>query len=135
MLARPKLDAGSLDKVGATTSLLCAVHCALLPFVATLLPLWGLTALADDRVEWLLVTSALVIALISFMHGYRRHRSKRALVMLSCALPLLLSGRMAEELAWSFPGEALLVAGGLALVAAHGLNFHLGRCALRASQR
>ena len=30
------------DRVGATASFLCAIHCALLPFVLTLLPLLGL---------------------------------------------------------------------------------------------
>ena len=44
-----------LDKAGATASLACAVHCALMPLVVTLLPLVGLGFLADERTEWALL--------------------------------------------------------------------------------
>src|SRR5690348_9850344 len=37
----PRRFAVLVDRVGATASLLCAVHCALLPFVLALLPLIG----------------------------------------------------------------------------------------------
>ncbi|MEO7072934.1 MAG: MerC domain-containing protein, partial [Rhodanobacter sp.] len=39
------------DRVGATASFLCAVHCAALPFVLALLPFVGLGFLADHRFE------------------------------------------------------------------------------------
>ena len=39
------------DRVGAVASFLCAIHCALLPFVLALLPFMGLEFLADHRLE------------------------------------------------------------------------------------
>lgn len=114
----------SLDKVGATASLVCAMHCALMPLVVTLLPLLGLAFLADERVEWALVGFSAAIGIISLCWGYRVHRSRRALAILAVGLGLLAAGRIAErrEEPW---GVALVVAGGVGVAASHLINRRL----------
>src|SRR5690348_9027020 len=60
--ARVSPLAVAADRVGATASFLCAVHCALLPFVIALLPLIGLGFLADHRFERVFVACAAALA-------------------------------------------------------------------------
>jgi hypothetical protein len=40
-----------LDATGATASWLCAVHCIVLPFAVSLLPIVGLSFLLDEKTE------------------------------------------------------------------------------------
>src|SRR6478672_8405035 len=51
------------DRFGATASFLCAIHCALLPFVIAVLPALGLAFLADHRFERGFIAFASVLAL------------------------------------------------------------------------
>ena len=68
-----------LDRMGAVGSLLCAVHCALLPLLIALLPSIGVaTWLSKDAEEWFVVFASMV-GLFSVVWGYRRHREVRAL--------------------------------------------------------
>jgi len=68
-----------LDRMGAFGSLLCAVHCALLPLLIALLPSIGVaTWLSKDAEEWFVVFASMV-GLFSVVWGYRRHREVRAL--------------------------------------------------------
>lgn len=122
--------ADTLDKFGATASLLCAVHCALLPFAITLLPLAGLAFLADERIEWALLGLSGLVGTTSLCLGYREHRSKGALALLAAGLGLLAIGHIvahehhhaAPASPWKAP---LIVVGGLAVAASHLINRRL----------
>ena len=116
----------ALDRAGATASLACALHCALMPLVVTLLPLVGLAFLADQRIEWALVGLSAVLGVISLCLGYREHRSRRALALLGTGLALLAVGRIAEGYMQQTPwGVLLVVLGGLTVAGAHLLNRRL----------
>lgn len=117
----------TMDAVGAAASFLCAIHCAVLPFVVTLLPLWGLGFLAGAATEWGLLLLAATFAVVSLGFGYRKHRSIRVLALATGALGFLFMGRFAEHQEWGARAAALGVAGGLVLVAAHWMNFRLCR--------
>jgi hypothetical protein len=116
-----------LDTAGATTSLLCAIHCAVLPLVVTLLPLVGLSFLADERTEWVLLGLSALLGVTSLCLGYRAHRRRRALVVLSIGLALLALGRMSEEREIETFGVPLIVTGGLIVAGAHWINHRLCR--------
>lgn len=124
-----------LDTWGTTASLLCAIHCAAMPSLVTLLPLIGLAALADGWVEWSLIGLSAALGTTSLCLGFREHRSRQALGVLGAGLALVALGRILEARhagAWGIP---LLVAGGLTIAAAHLLNRRLcascRRCAMR----
>ena len=114
-----------LDKAGMTASLICAVHCAAMPFVITLLPLVGLGFLANEWVEWLLIGLSAVLGISSLCLGYRSHRSRRALATLSVGLALVVIGHIAEERAGEWIGISLLVLGGCTVASAHWINRRL----------
>lgn len=62
------------DWIGVAASLLCAIHCAAMPFVVGFLPLLGLSFLADPSFHQWMVAVCLALALVAFVPGWRRHR-------------------------------------------------------------
>jgi hypothetical protein len=114
-----------LDRIGATTSSLCAIHCALMPLVITILPLIGLGFLADERVEWLLVGTCAALGIASICLGHREHKRKRAAALLCLGLSLLAVGRVSEERALGRYSVVIVVLGGLAVAASHVVNRRL----------
>ena len=62
------------DFMGFSASLLCAVHCAALPFLLTLAPLAGLQFLRNPWVEYALILISFGIACYALIPGYRRHQ-------------------------------------------------------------
>ena len=61
------------DWIGVAASLLCAIHCAAMPFVVGFLPLLGLSFLADPSFHQWMVAVCLALALVAFVPGWRRH--------------------------------------------------------------
>ncbi len=115
------------DRVGATASFLCAIHCALLPFVLTLLPLLGLGFLAGHRFERGFVMFAATLALFTLAGGYRRHRRPLPLLLAAPGLVLLLLG-VTWGLAYPIAvHSALVTCGGLLVASAHFVNLYLDR--------
>ena len=114
-----------LDKAGATASLTCAVHCALMPLVITLLPLVGLSFLADERMEWALLGVSALLGSCSLCLGYREHRKRQALLLLSLGLTALVMGRVLEERHFEAAGVIGVVLGGGTVAAAHFVNRRL----------
>jgi predicted membrane channel-forming protein YqfA (hemolysin III family) len=113
-----------VDRLGAGVSFLCAIHCAILPFAATILPLLGFGFLADARLERMIVIVSIALATMSVCWGIRLHRQRRILIVFGAALSLILMGRnFAEGIA-----EILLVVpGGLLFVCGHLINQRLSR--------
>jgi hypothetical protein len=64
------------DALGVTTSLLCAVHCAVLPLLFTSLPFLGIDFVKDKVFEYGMIGLAFLIGVIALSHGYRRHHHK-----------------------------------------------------------
>jgi hypothetical protein len=118
------------DRFGALASFLCAIHCALLPFVIALLPLLGLSFLADHRFEAGFVTFACILASFALSSGYRRHRSPLALYIAVPGLLLLMLGVTVLHGGHSLLLHSVLVTcGGLLVASSHFLNLRLDRAA------
>ncbi|KZC35251.1 MULTISPECIES: MerC domain-containing protein [Rhodanobacter] len=113
------------DRVGATASFLCAIHCALLPFVIALLPLLGLEFLADHRFERVFVLFACVLASFVLVRGYRRHQRTLPLRLAAPGLALLLLGIIYIDGSTPVLHSVLVTFGGLLLAAAHFVNLRL----------
>lgn len=126
---------GWLDRVGASASLLCALHCALLPVALAFLP--GAVAgwWAGRDFELGFVTFALALAAATLLISYRRHRITAPLWFLLPGASLLCLGTFS---AWheQEPLHTVLVSVGGTLVAvghlvnlrlAHG-HVHDARC-------
>jgi|GEM_PF-57714 len=128
----PRRVAILVDRVGATASMLCAVHCALLPFVLALLPLIGLEFLAGHAFERIFVGCAAMLACASILSAYRRHRHPQALFLMVPGIALLLVGVAVNLDLHVVIHTASVVAGGVLVASAHVTNLvlaHRHHCA------
>jgi hypothetical protein len=121
----PRRFATLVDRVGATASLLCAIHCVLLPFVLTLLPLVGLEFLAGHTFERVFVTCAALLASVSILVAYRRHRQPQALFLMVPGIALLIFGIAIDLDANVVVHTVSVVTGGVLVASAHIVNLVL----------
>lgn len=124
-VARVSPLAVAADRVGATASFLCAIHCALLPFVIALLPLIGLGFLADHRFERVFIACAAALASITIFTAWRRHRKLHALFLLVPGIALLLSGIAIDIDHHEWLHTGLVICGGVLVASAHVTNLIL----------
>lgn len=115
------------DRVGATASFLCAIHCAALPFVLALLPFIGLQFLADHRFERGFVFFACALALFALINGYRRHRRALPLMLAIPGLLLLIFGVTWAEGISIIVHSVLVTIGGLLVASSHFINLRSDR--------
>lgn len=116
-----------LDAFGVAASLLCAAHCAVMPTAITLLPLIGLGSTGVAAAEYPLLGLSATLGIVSLASGFRRHRSRRALAVLTGGLTLLLLGRVTEACGVETIGVVPAVLGGCSVAAAHLINRRLCR--------
>ena len=124
-LRRSNTVAVIADRIGATASLLCAVHCALLPFVLALLPLIGLEFLAGHTFERVFVVCAALLASATILTAWRRHRRMHALFLLVPGIALLLFGVGIDIDGHIALHTVSVVSGGLLVASAHVANLVL----------
>ncbi|HEX7338400.1 MAG TPA: MerC domain-containing protein [Rhodanobacteraceae bacterium] len=115
------------DRVGATASLLCAVHCAALPFVLALLPLLGLGFLAGHTFERVFVLCAASLAGVALVHGYRRHGRRLPLSIAAPGLLLLVAGVMVDLDTAVAMHTVMVTIGGTLVACAHLVNLRYSR--------
>lgn len=70
------------DSLGIFTSLACAVHCAILPLVATSLPLFGVNIIHNSLFEWFMIAIAFGVGVYALYHGYITHHKNNIPVIL-----------------------------------------------------
>jgi hypothetical protein len=114
------------DSLGSMAAIVCAVHCALLPFVLAALPTLGLGLLMSWQLEFGYVAFASLLAGASLWQGYRRHRVYRALVFLVPGLLAGWSGLLVPVLHESVvPHAVVMTFGGTLIAVAHLVNLRL----------
>jgi len=111
------------DALGIATSLVCAIHCAVLPLLLTSLPLFGINIINNNIFEAGMISLAFLIGSLALYHGYRRHHH-RALPLLTFATGFIFL--VSKEL---FPSYeiALLVPAVLFILSAHFFNYRFCR--------
>jgi hypothetical protein len=115
-----------IDRFGALGSLVCAVHCALLPLAIAVLPSLGIAAWLGDGFERGFVIFATLIGLFSVLWGYRRHGAARALGLLLPGLAALWIGTGYDPWHHSLVlHAALMTTGGTLVGLAHFANLRL----------
>jgi hypothetical protein len=65
------------DTMGILTSIICAIHCVILPFFMTSLPFFGMDLLENKWLEIVLIIVSVVVGGYSFLHGYRHHHGRK----------------------------------------------------------
>jgi hypothetical protein len=110
----------NLDKIGISASVICAIHCAFVPVLMTMLPLVGIGFLAKSGVESIMIVLSILIAGISLGSSYKLHQKHLPLVLLMIGVILIAIGHLflPENLE-----RFILPIGGLTVAAAHYFNW------------
>ncbi len=110
------------DKLGICASLVCMIHCILVPFLL-IIGFDSLLYLFDQ--EWIeigLLSSSLIIGMFSFLRGYILHRKHFVPVLFLAGFLLLVNGEAVSSLGLAI---SLSVIGALIIIYAHFQNLKL----------
>ena len=116
-----------LDRLGAISSTLCALHCALCAFAPALLTIVGLGMLVSHMVEWTFALITVTLAITAAIRGYCPCGTWTAPLMLLTGAVVLLAGRFTEQLELAVPESLITLAAGCILVGGHLSNLRTYR--------
>lgn len=113
----------NFDALGIGISIACAIHCAVLPLMVTVLPVFGTEFIDHTGFEYLMIGAAAVVGMISLWHGYRKHHRQPWPSMIFMSGILLLVGKNL------YPSRELLllIPAVLLIISAHWMNYRLCR--------
>lgn len=112
-----------LDRLGMLLSMLCLVHCLVLPFLILSLPILARYYLLHPYAHLVLAVLIVPLGLWTFVHGYRAHQNRIVLILgipgliLVGLVPLIL-----HRMSLIGPEPILVAFGSLLLVFAHWKN-------------
>jgi hypothetical protein len=111
--------------LGISASLICAIHCALMPLLVTSLPLFGVNLIENIWVEISLLVFAFVVGFYSLWHGYRKHHHRIVtLLIFSAGITFFVVHQFVEV---PYYGIILILPGVISVLSAHFLNYRLCR--------
>lgn len=138
-----------LDSLAAGLSLLCAIHCLVMPVLMVALPILATSFLADANFHLWMLLLVVPFTTTALFLGCRKHRDQLVMACGATGLILLSSVAIHEswaaanaergegpacphcapavETSWWEPVLLLNLVGGLCLIGGHIRNFHLCR--------
>ncbi len=123
------LRARVLDKIGVSVSLLCLVHCLVLPFALVGLSAWGTAGLWNTLVHTSIAVLAIPAAVLTALPGYREHRRVQVPVLLLGGALVLGLSLLLHDVIGENGHVAATVVGSLLLLTGHVQNYRLrARC-------
>jgi len=115
-----------VDFIGFSISLLCALHCAFMPILLSLIPLAGIQFLKNPWIEYSIILLSFCFASLALLSGYRKHHKRPMPLILVTLGFILISSGYFSELKWM---EVLFtVTGGLAIAIGHLKNYRAKVC-------
>lgn len=116
------------DRIAITVSMLCAVHCLLLPILLVALPSLGSSIVASEAVHLTLLGIAIPFSVISLSLGCKLHQRKSFITIGLIGLGLMILALASEPLGLGHDAEQVFTLLGAVIVAfAHVRNFRLCR--------
>ena len=113
---------GWIDRIGATGSFLCAIHCLAAPLVLALIPTLGAAAWFGDRVE------IGFVLFVSIVGQRRRHQQHHVPVTMALGIAVLWAGILVPRLHHQLTWHVLAMGtGGLLVASAHIANLRASR--------
>ncbi len=120
------------DRVGFAASFLCAIHCALWPWLLALAPAFGLELGGWIDLDQAFVVFATLLGVSTLTLGWRRHRGFHAWALLAPGLVLVWLGAFSPLHTHSMGHAIVMTVGGLLLSLAHLVNLRLTHSAAAA---
>jgi len=97
LILKPAKTSAQSDWIGVLASILCAIHCAVMPFVISYLPALGLSFLADELFHKVMVFVCFSIAIYAFVPQLMKHRNWRPMAFGLFGLIFISAGAFATE--------------------------------------
>ena len=116
-----------LNRLGAITSTVCALHCALCALAPALLSILGLSVLISHAAEWIFTILASILAIAAAIKGYCPCESWKKPMMFVAGILILLIARSTEALGINIPEVYINITGGGILVLGHLSNLRACR--------
>jgi hypothetical protein len=114
------------DRLGYGVSLVCALHCALVPVAVAAVPSMGVAEWMGHGFDMVFAVFASLLALASMWQGYRKHRIYRALSLLLPGLLVMWGTVLYSPLHDDVILHAVLMTfGGTLIGVAHMINLRL----------
>lgn len=109
------------DALGIGTSILCAIHCALLPVLMGSLPVFGVNIIHNLAFEWSMIAIAFAVGSYSLFHGYiKHHRSLVPVLIFSVGFIFLVLKQFFAQYEVPF-----LIIAVVLIICAHFYNYRL----------
>jgi uncharacterized membrane protein (UPF0136 family) len=83
-----------MKNVGMWASIVCAIHCTVVPLLTILIPTTGIYLFINENFEFFLLALSLLFNITNICFGYRQHKSNKAVAMLALGLFLFVVGRL-----------------------------------------
>jgi hypothetical protein len=128
----PSMTLHKADRVGFAASFLCALHCALWPWLLALAPAFGLELGGWIDLDQAFVVFATLLGVSTLTLGWRRHRGFHAWALLIPGLVLVWVGAFSPLHNHSMSHAIVMTIGGLLLALAHLVNLRLTHSAAAA---
>ena len=116
------------DALGIGTSIVCAIHCALLPVLVTTLPVFGINIIHNAFFEWGMIALAFAVGSYSLFHGYKNHHQSFAPISIfAVGFSFLVLKQFLPKVEYLFLTAAVLL-----IITAHYYNYrlcHKSKCA------
>ena len=111
------------DRVGVWTSTLCVVHCLLTPVLLSMSAVAAHFLPSEERVHRSLALAIALIGTFALIRGFRRHRRRRVLSLMTAGLLCIFFGAYFGDRLPSHWNEVVITSlGSLLMIAAHRLN-------------
>jgi hypothetical protein len=115
------------DKLAIGFSMVCVVHCLVLPILIILLPPFsGLFALDHEMFHQWILYAVLPISIAALMMGYLHHRSYKVFVVVSIGLALIILSTTLGHDVLGETGEVVVpILGSMVIAFGHFQNYQL----------
>lgn len=111
------------DRLGIVASIVCAIHCTLLPLVISTLPILGLNLINNLFFEVSMILISLLIGIYSLRHGFTKHHHKlRPILLFTLGMFFLVLKQVFHPHQIWFLAPAVLL-----IISAHYINLRLCR--------
>jgi hypothetical protein len=111
------------DLLGISASILCAIHCAILPLALVSLPILGVNIIHNASFEYGMIGLAFVVGSLALLHGFRHHHRHAGPWLLFTAGLLLLVAKQV----WHQYELRILPFAVILIIGAHVVNYRLSR--------
>jgi uncharacterized membrane protein YfcA len=111
------------DGLGIIASALCFVHCIVTPVVLSFSAVWAHYLPSEERLHRALAVIVAAIGCFAIVSGYRKHRHRRVLVLMSTGLSFIFAGAyLGDRLPSHIAEIAVTLTGSSLIITAHLIN-------------